>query len=483
MTKNILRICFFISIFICCFGNLLPGQKARSQKPSLVVVIVIDGFRHDYLTRFKSQFSRGGFEFLLGRGANFINAHVNHLRASTGAGHATILTGASGHLSGIVDNEWYDRSLHRNVNCVEDPSAPFLGEDHGAKDKTAGRSPKSLNVSTVGDQLRLATNLRSKVVGISYKDRAAILLGGRLANAAYWWEPTTGDFVSSTYYMNELPKWVKRFNQEKFVNQFFRRHWDKLLDDHAYAVSRADSFPHEMDYKGMGIVFPHLVDGSSKNPDKEFYEAFSHTPWADSHLAAFAKAVIENENLGNGDFTDILAISFSATDRIGHLFGPYSVEIQDQVLRLDRLLKDLFAYLDKKIGVNNIIIALTADHGTGPIPEYMAGLNIDGGRIDVIPSIVDSVLDRQYGQGDWVEAFLKPSVYLSHGEIKIRNLKSADVENTAAEELRRVREITHVVTRTQLTMGDLPPDIIPRRFLNQFYPSRSGDILVHWKPY
>lgn len=490
------KLCISLFCFFSLFISLdsLSAFGKNTQKPKLVVLIAIDAFRYDYLTRFEDHFSTGGFKFLLSQGANFTNTHINHLRPSTGPGHTTMLTGASGHFSGIVDNEWWDRNLQKKVNCVEDPTAQILGDSKGTNEKTTGRSPKNLNVTTVGDELRLSNNFKSKVIGISYKDRAAILPSGKLANAAYWFKKNTGDFISSSFYMSELPGWVREFNNQKIPDQYFGRNWDKLLDDDVYGLSRADNFPHERNYQGIGIIFPHQIDGKTNEPNKNYYEAFSHSPWADEHLTAFAKAVIENENLGQDDFTDILTISFSATDRIGHLFGPYSVEMQDQVLRIDRVLEKFFIFLDEKIGLDKIAIVLTADHGSGPVPEYMAQFDVEAGRIDtqqrpkgedsvVIPTTVDSVLDSEFGQADWVEAFVKPNVYLNYAAIRNHNLNLSDVENKAAEALRKIKGIAEVFTRTQLSTGNLPANEISQRYLNQFYPERSGDLLVHLKPY
>ncbi|RMD95340.1 MAG: alkaline phosphatase family protein, partial [Calditrichaeota bacterium] len=390
--------------------------------------------------------------------------------------------------------EWWSRKLKKRINCVDDSEVQILNGGHNDKTYKIGKSPRNLMVSTVGDELRLATGFGSKVFGVSYKDRAAMLPAGKLANAAYWFDTKTGGFISSTYYMKKLPEWVEKFNQQKFPDRYFGKKWEKLLPDSAYKLSRKDNFPYEMNFKGIGITFPHIITGNSRHPDEEFYKAFTHVPFADKHLLEFAKSLIKNENLGTDSFTDILTISFSATDRIGHLFGPYSVEMQDQIARLDRILAGFFKFLDKTIGTNQYLIILTADHGDAPIPEYMRTLNFTAGRIDVeavprgedsriIHTTVEAYLDSTIAVGDWVEAFVKPNLYLNYYTIKNHNIKRQKVEQLAKKALLKIPGISSVFTRTELLNGQFSPNSIGKRILNQFYPERSGDLVVHYKPY
>ncbi|MFQ5822794.1 MAG: alkaline phosphatase family protein [bacterium] len=468
------------------------ASSTKSNKPQLVVLIAIDAFRFDYLTRFEQYFSDGGFKLLLNQGANFTNAHINHFRTSTAPGHTTMLTGAYGYTAGVIDNEWWDRNLHKKFNCVEDSNSFLIPVKNHVRRE--GRSPKNLLVTTVGDELRLSNNFKSKVIGISYKDRAAILTSGKLANAAYWFDDSSGDFISSSYYMKELLQWVQEFNYRKLPDRYFGRKWEKILDEEAYTLAREDDFPHELDYKGMGIVFPHTINGNQDKSGIDFYKAFAQSPFADEHLSTFANALIENEKLGEDEVTDILTISFTATDRIGHQFGPYSTEMQDQVLRIDRVLETFFSYLDVKIGLRNIAILLTADHGSGPIPEYMARFKVDAGRVDsetipegedsiIIPTTVDSALDQKYGSANWVEAFIKPNVYLNYEAINHKNLNLSKVERVAAKALTQIKGIAGVFTRTQLLAGRFPDNEMSQRVSNQFYPERSGDLIIYNKPY
>lgn len=481
---------FFCLLLTAFFPIAVSG--ATIHRPKLVVLVAIDAFRFDYLTRFEKYLTPRGLKLLLEQGANFTNAHIDHLRTSTGPAHATMLTGAYGRMSGIIENEWWDRNLREKVGCDEDRDSPVFGSKKNQRKE--GKSPKRLCVTTVGDELKLFNNFRSKVIGVSYKARSAILPGGKLADAAYWYDNETGDFVTSRFYLNEMPSWVKDFNKNNTPDEYFGRKWEKVLPGDAYSLSREDDFPHELDYKGMGIVFPHVIDGNLKKPGVDFYKAFAQSPFSDEHLAVFARAVIENENLGEDEVTDILTISFSATDRVSHQFGPYSVEIQDQVVRIDRLLQDFFSFLDGKIGLDNILIALTSDHGSAPIPEYMARFNINAGRIEhkkrakdvdsiIIPAVADSALDSHFGHADWVEAYTKPNLYLNYDAIHAHKLEQAKVENVAATALRSVEGISHVLTRTQLLNGNLPLDEISQRHLNNFFSKRSGDLLIHNAPY
>lgn len=491
--NNLIRFSGFITLMAILFASACTlNRESGPVRPRLVLLIAIDAFRFDYLTRFANNFSDRGFKRILSRGANFTDAHINHFRPATAPGHSTMLTGASGKVSGIVDNEWYDRELATKVNCVEDRAAKLLVTRETKSN--AGRSPKNLLVTTVGDELKLATNSKAKVIGISYKDRAAILPGGKMADAAYWYDTTTGNFISSTCYMSESPDWVKSFNEAKIPDSYFGKQWQKLLAEEAYALSREDDFPHELDYKGLGVVFPHTMNGGSDNFSMDFYQAFAHTPFADLHLVRFCKAVVENENFGADDVPDLLTVSFSATDRIGHQYGPYSKEQHDQILRLDRIVADLLDYLDSRIGLDNMIVLMTADHGSAPIPEYIAQFGVDAGRIDtseipeggdsvVIPQTVDAALDRALGRGDWVEAFVKPNLYLNYSEIDARRLSRSKVEEIGAQALKQLNGIAAVLTRTQLLTGDFPENEITLRVSNQFFPKRSGDLVIVNQPY
>ncbi|RMF57822.1 MAG: hypothetical protein D6743_18460 [Calditrichaeota bacterium] len=469
------------------------AEPAPRIHPKLVVFIAVDALRYDYLTRFEPYLSDRGFKLLLQQGANFTDAHIDHFRASTAPGHAAMLSGASGDLSGIIDNEWYDRELGQKVNCVEDPAAFLLnGTDHRGSKK--GRSPRHFLVSTVGDELKLATNFRARVVGISYKDRGAILPAGRLADAAYWFDDHSGHFISSTYYMERLPGWVRSFNRDSSPDRYFHKEWRKLLGEEAYALSREDDFPNELDYKGLGRVFPHQVDGRQKHPGPDFYKAFTYTPFSDEHLAEFARAVVENEHLGADDVPDLLTISFSATDRIGHAYGPYSQEQEDQVLRLDRVLQEFFRYLDEKIGLADVLILLTADHGGAPIPEYLARFKVDAGRIDreppppgetsvAIPRAVENALDKTFGPADWVEAFVKPNLYLNLSTVAEKKLDLAQVERHAADALLQLKGVGQVFTSTQIAAGAYPNNLVSHKVVSQFFPGRSGNLIVVNRPY
>ncbi len=478
-------------------GSVCDGFATSLPKaPRLVVFISVDGFRYDLLNRFESQFVRGGFRLLLDRGANLTQCSIDHIRPSTGPGHTTMLTGAYGRDSGIVENEWWDRTLKRNVNCVEDISALILD---GSTEKikrleTDGRSPQNLMVTTVGDELRLSNHFQSKVIGISIKDRAAMLTSGKLANAAYWYDPMTGHFVTSNYYMKQLPGWVKDFNNRRIPHSFFGAEWDRLLPERQYHLSRKDDYPHESDYRGLGRTFPHPINGKLEKPGQAFFEAFSNTPFGDSMLSQFAREVIDNEGLGRDEITDILIIGFYSTDKIGHLYGAFSQEMQDQILRLDRILEELFSYLNKKVGLSKVAIVLTADHGSTAIPEYLAEHGVSAGRIDpktgsnhasgdLLKSTVDHSLDKQFGEADWITAFNKPNLYLNLEAITSKNLSNEEVEKTAAEALKSIKGIRRAYTRSEILANSLFNDSTGLKFSHQFHPKRSGELMIANEPY
>src|SRR4030095_11890316 len=356
----------FILVFAFLTAPLITAQRSpasqRAKRPKLVLLIVVDQFRYDYLERFNDLFVENGLRRLMRDGASWTQSNYDHIPTYTGPGHATMLTGAYPAESGIIGNEWPDRATGKRVTSVSDSTVTLLG---GVPNE-GGSSPRRLMSSTVGDELRLATNDRSKVIGISVKDRSAILPAGRHANAAYWFSTNSGSMVSSTYYFNELPAWVTAFNNTRPADKFFGAKWERLLPENEY-LKRAgtDSPPWENigNQPGDTNTFPHTVTGGATAAGRTFYNALDYTPFSNDLLLAFVQQAVINEHLGEDDDTDVLSISFSANDYVGHRYGPYSQEMMDVTLRVDRQIATLLDFVNARVGLANTIVAFTADHG------------------------------------------------------------------------------------------------------------------------
>jgi predicted AlkP superfamily pyrophosphatase or phosphodiesterase len=465
-----------LSTIIIALSSTLPVAHSRAvQEPGrrirLVVGIVIDQFRYDYLTRFERQFGEGGFRRLLNAGAVFSNANYIHTPTYTACGHATFMTGATPAMNGIVGNDWYDRETGKAVTSVSDSETKLLNGTVGAE----GMSPRRLVGSTLGDEMKLATNGRAKVIGMSYKDRSAILSAGKHPNGAFWFDSATGGFVSSTYYFNDLPVWVKTFNHDQSPDKYFGRKWEPLLLE----VVDQQSF-QEVPAKG----FPYILNGGEQKPGLKFYDQFQASPFANDHLAAFARAAIEIESLGADDIPDLLTISFSANDLVGHAFGPYSQEVQDMTLRLDRTLADFFTYLDRKIGLNSVMIVLTADHGVGPVPEQVKAMGF-GGRIDPasITNAVTATLNKRFGDEKWVVSFVNRNIYLDEGAVARRKLDLAEVETAASHAALMVPGIAAAITASQITSGHVPNGPVAVSVANGFFQGRSGNVIIVPRPF
>ncbi|MGH9837398.1 MAG: alkaline phosphatase family protein [Blastocatellia bacterium] len=454
-------------------GNSSPAKKVR-----LVVGIVIDQFRADYLTRFEDQFGEGGFKRMLRDGANFTNAHYIHMPTYTACGHATFMSGATPAMNGIIGNEWWDRESAKRVTSVSDANVKLLGGTEGA----SGMSPAKQIGSTLGDELKLASIGQSKVVGISFKDRSAILPAGKSPNGAYWYDAKTGNLVSSTWYFSDLPDWVKRFNREMRPDRWFGKRWERLLPESAYARSTADDVTFEK--FAAGTKFPYTITGGEEKPGPKFFTAFEYTPFANDYLVDFAKAAVEAEQLGADDVTDLLTVSFSANDLVGHFYGPYSQEVQDMTLRTDRTLAELFNYLDQKIGLESVVFALTADHGVAPVPEHVKQFGY-GGRIEArtITEAVEKALSARFGEEKWVLATLNGNVYLDDAAIERRKLDAEEVERVASQAVLKIAGVGDCFTRSRILSGRLPRTMIARSVANGFHAARNGNLVVVPHPF
>jgi Type I phosphodiesterase / nucleotide pyrophosphatase len=425
-----------IAICLLAFASLLG---AATRKPKLVVTIVVDQFRYDYLTRYRSEYT-GGFNRLLTSGAVFTNANYRHVPAITAVGHSTILSGALPSISGIVGNEWFDPDDNARVTSVSDPKTKLVGGKEGV-----GSSPRRMLVNTIGDEIKIADGGKSRTIGISLKDRSAILPGGHTADAAYWMDTTTGNFVSSTYYMDALPGWARDFN----------------------AAHPADR------YKGVTWLGHKLNEDPAK-----FYSAIEATPWGNELIEAFAERALAAEQLGKHEGTDLFTISFSSNDYVGHEYGPESPEAHDISVRTDRLLEKFFAAVEKQAGPMNTVFVLTADHGAPTLPEANTARKMPGGRIDpkVIRDAAQNALVKKYGPGEWISGHFDTSIYLNRQLIAEKKLDRAEVQREVARTLEVLPHVFRVYTLDSVRRGEVLGDEITQKVINGYNLRRGPDV-------
>ena len=452
-----------------------PAKKTIAPaKPKLVVGIVVDQMRWDYLYRFNSLYSTGGFKRMLTQGFSCENTLVPYVPTYTAPGHTCIYTGSVPAIHGIVGNNWYDKSMEASVYCTDDGTVETVGSN-----SVAGKmSPRNMWTTTITDELRLASNFKSKVIGISLKDRGAILPAGHSANAAYWYD--NGKWITSTWYMNQLPAWVAKVNAQNQPSAYMSKDWSTLLPLEKYDMSSPDDEPFEKAIAGeKTVTFPHHT--SQITADK--YEAFKYTPYAATYTFNFAKAAIENEKLGGGNATDFLAVSISSTDYIGHSFGPNSIEAEDAFLRLDKDLADFLTYLDNNLGKGNYLTFLTADHGVAHVPAFLAGHQIPGGTFndaDILKELNQAVSNK-YDIKKAVVAVMNYQVYLNLPEIKKQDKDSKDITRLIIKTLKQKPYIINAVETEEIAASALP-EPQKKMAINGYNPRRSGDILFTFKP-
>lgn len=465
----------------------VSGQTG--EPPRLAVVISIDQFRADYLDRFAPWFSPGGFARLRSGGLEFTDCHYEHAYTKTAPGHALILSGVHADVNGIVDNAWVDRCTWRPVLAVGDPDSPIVGAVPNRLPPEPlrydpGRSPRNFQARTVGDMLKQQHGSDSRVLSVSNKDRAAILLGGKTPDAVYWME--TGAFVSSRYYHDEVPAWVARFNAQGRVEQSFGRRWELMLEPSVYEKTAGpDDAPGEDGGFGMGTTFPKTIDGGEREISRAFYAAFEQSPLASEILVEFAIAAMEAEDLGRHAATDLLCIGFSQIDYLGHAFGPDSVEMMDAVLRLDHQIARLLTFLDGHVGEGNYLVVLTADHGVAPLPERVAAQSpaVPHGRLDwpAIEAGLDAALSDASAGKRW---FVRDGMgfHLVPEILAQEQISPADGEKRLQQLLRARPEFRAVFTRTELQSG-LPLGPLGEAVRLSFNAERSPDVVHVLNPY
>ncbi len=462
--------------------------------PRLAVVITVDQLRADYLTRFRPFFGPDGFNRLLAGGAVFTDAHYRHSVTLTAPGHASILSGVFAETHGVIANSWLDRSSWQVINSVEDTASPLVGTTAPYSPgniiaRKAGRSPKNFRATTVGDQLKLRRGATSRVVSVSNKDRAAILLGGKLADQAYWVEK--GVFVTSRHYREQLPDWAAAFNERHAAAKLHGATWERLLDASLYdTVQGPDDAPGESDAHGLARTFPKTVDGGRRELSNRFFNAFDVTPFATEMLGAFAELALQEEKLGHHATTDLFCVSFSQIDTAGHAYGPDSHEIMDSMVRLDRVLARLLAALDRAVGLSNCLIVLTADHGVCPLPERVQaahpGLPAARYSLKELESAVQRALDAAFGPLPESEIWFtrnNTNFHLRASALKLKQLAAADVARVVRDALLTTEPVAQAFTAEEIRTFPAEGDSLEAMVRRSHHPAISGEVFYTTKPY
>lgn len=454
------------------------GDAATITRPKLVVGIVIDQMRWDYLYRYYDVYkSNGGFKRLLGEGFTCDNTLIPYTPTVTAAGHTCIYTGSVPAIHGMVGNEWYDNFKNKTVYCTDDETVQTVGSTTAA----GKMSPRNMLTTTIGDELKLATNFKSKVVGVAIKDRGAILPAGHAANAAYWYDYRSGAFITSTYYMQQLPAWVTAFNERKITDSLYKLNWNLSLPKDVYPqYCTPDTVAYE--YKPFGADqagFPYnLAQFAGKD-----YSKIAATPYGNTLTMLIAEAAIKGEHLGNNTVTDFLAVSFSSTDYIGHSFGPNSYEQFDDFVRLDEVLGNFFSFLDDYIGKGQYTVFLTADHGVAHIPNFSIANKLPGGGYDETKKVDDmnAALKAQFGYGNLITGIYNYQVVLNNRLIDSARLSKDSISNQVISYLEKQPEIAQVFMLSKLVQSPINATE-KKMFINGYFPARCGEIAFILKP-
>ncbi len=458
-------------------GGLSTGKQDIVQRPKLVVGIVVDQMRWDYLYRYYNRYAEdGGFKLLLGQGFSCENTFIPYTPTITACGHTSIYTGSVPAIHGITGNEWWDYNLSQMVYCTGDDSMKTIGSNTDA----GQMSPRNLLVTTIGDEMRLAANFRNKVIGIALKDRAAILPAGHSATGAYWYDDKTGDWITSSYYMSDLPKWVKSLNAKKLVDQYFAQDWNTLYPLNTYVQSTPDEEPYENRPFGANVKgFPYnLKQFAGKN-----YGLLPVTPYGTTLTFEMAKAAIAGEQLGADSITDLLAISVSTPDYVGHTFGPNSVEAEDTYLRLDKDLGDFLKFLDKQVGKGEYLVFLSADHGAAHVPAFLKEHKIPAGSVndEKIAEEINKDLKNKFNADKLAIGIFNYQVYLDRNAMKAAHLNKDSVYKEVISFLQQQPGVSRAFPLDALNETTLNRNI--RTALeNGYYPPRSGDIQIIFLP-
>lgn len=481
------------TILQAALSVLTFGTLHADSTPKLVLQITVDQLRGDLIDRNLGAFGEGGFRYLLDNGVVFADAHHRHANTETIVGHTTLSTGTDPAIHGMVANVWFDRKTGAPRYNVQDPDFPLLSE--GGVDKsteidptqraatTDGRSPRAILSSTVSDEIAIGIGGAPKIYGVSVKDRGAIAMAGH-AGTAFWFSKSEGRFITSSYYLDAYPEWVSSWNDAGHVAAHANTRWELSDAPSSYRFGAADDMPWETDFPGYGRAFPHAFGAAD---DKYFTTRLTLSPIGDELTADFAKMLISSENIGTDDVTDYLSVSFSSTDYVGHIFGPSSLETEDNLRRLDKTIAGLLAHVDQTAGLENTLVVLSADHGAAEVPGYMNSLGIpasyfDFKTVDKAPAI--AALKAEFGLAEeLIETFSQPYVYLKQDVISRAGLDVDDVSRRLAQELRKMPGIAYAFSSADMRAGAVASTPVSDAVLANFHGERSGDIYVVFEPH
>ena len=486
----------FTAAMLAALLATLPvlATAAPDPPPRLVLQITVDALRGDLPGRYAHVMGEGGFRYLMEQGVHYTNAHYQHANTETIVGHVSLATGTVPAAHGMVGNVWFDRQLGRLAYNIEDPDHHLLtaGADVDSATeidptqraaKVDGRSPNTILTSTFGDELAAHTNGRAKIFSVSVKDRGAVSLAGHTGKA-FWFSKASGEFVTSSYYYDRYPAWVVEWNAGKPAQAFAGKSWELLHDRSKYLFGDSDDRPYETDFPGYGRTFPHPFGGAD---DKYFTTRLTLSPAGDRLTLDFARTLIDNEALGQDAVPDFLAVSFSSTDYVGHLFGASSLESEDNLAHLDRTIAALLAYVDERVGLENTLVVLSADHGQPEIPGHLKELGVENARhfdtqaLDREPAI--EALKQRFGIAEeLIEGYYHPYLYLDRDVIREKGLDPAEVEQALADELVKFDGIAAAVSSIALGTASLPDTLLMRAILRNYHPKRSGDVYVVFEP-
>ncbi len=470
-------------------GKPSAAFAAEAKPPKLILQITVDQLRGDLPGRFLERMGEGGFRYLFDKGVVFKDAHHAHANTETIVGHATLATGAHPASHGMIGNVWYDHGEGRLVYNIEDERYPLLSADADVNQKTeldptqkkakaSGRSPANILVSTFSDELALHTAGQAKIFGVSVKDRGAVSMAGH-AGKAFWFSKASGEFVTSRFYYDEYPDWVADFNASRPAQRYADTAWELLHKQNTYLYGDKDDMEWEVNFPGYGRTFPHAFGAG----DGKYFTTFlTLSPAGDELTADFAIALIENESIGADDVTDYLSVSFSATDYVGHFFGSSSLEMEDNLLHLDQTIAKLLKYVDEKVGLEDTLIVLSADHGGAEVPGYLNTMGIEATYVD--PEAWNkeaglAALQEKFGVGEeLIESYFHPYVYLNQKLIDEKGLDIAEVQEAVAAEMRKFDGIALAVPSSAIMQGQLQDTFLTRSIVNNHNPIRSGDIFV-----
>lgn len=476
MKFRYLLIAFLIPLTVSAQKNKSSAATTTLARPKLVVGIMVDQMRWDFLYRYYDRYQSGGFKRMLNEGFSAENTNIDYATTVTGIGHTTVYTGSVPSLHGIAGNDFIIQATGKTMYCAGDSTVQTVGSNS----KAGQMSPRNMLTSTITDELKLATNFRSKVIGIALKDRGGILPAGHTANAAYWFDDASGGWITSTYYMQELPAWVKKLNDQKLPEKYLKKDWNTLYPINTYIQSSKDDNRYEGKFTGAAAsTFPIKTSGMIENG----VSVIRNTPYGNSFTLDMAKAAIQNENLGNNGVTDFLAVSFSSPDYIGHQHGPNSIEVEDTYLRLDRDMADLLSYLDEKLGKGNYTTFLTADHGVAHNPNFMLDNKIPAGfwPSSQILKDLNAALDKEFKANNLVISFSNYQVSLNNALIASEKINETEIRNFAVNFLQKQPGVVYALDMDKVETSAIP-QILKEKIVNAYNRERSGVIQIILKP-